>query len=175
MKKIPKGQKFKIWAHVERVFDDDSFYHRNTNAFDSDNMGEVIDELDQAFDIQSAALVSDTVSTITYNVSFLPSGGKHTTSRLREDILNKISVIRVVNNDDNCLWYALVYLMNPKDKDIRKKDRTTYRFKIASELARKCKLNMNMKMTISLPTIGIVEQALDIKIYVINLSKIPIL
>ena len=28
LKKIPKGQKFKIWAHVERVFDDDSFYHR---------------------------------------------------------------------------------------------------------------------------------------------------
>ena len=30
-------------------------------------------------------------------------------------------------------------------------------------------------MTISLPTIGIVEQALDIHIYVINLSNIPIL
>ena len=54
LKKIPKGQKFKIWAHVERVFDDDSFYHRNTKAYDSDNMAEFIDELDQAFDIQSA-------------------------------------------------------------------------------------------------------------------------
>ena len=54
LKKIPKGQKFKIWAHVERLFDDDSFYHRNTNAFDSDNMAGFIDELDQAFDVQSA-------------------------------------------------------------------------------------------------------------------------
>ena len=80
-----------------------------------------------------------------------------------------------MNNDENCFWYALAYLMNPKDKDIRKKGRTTYRFRIASELARKCKLNMDMKMTISLPTIGIVEQALDINIYVISLSNIPIL
>jgi len=51
LKKIPKGQKFQIWAHVERVFDDDSFYHRNTNPYDSDNMVEFIDELDQAFDV----------------------------------------------------------------------------------------------------------------------------
>ena len=94
LKKIPKGQKFNIWAYVERVFDDDSFYHRNTKAFDSDIMAQFIDELDEAFDIQSAGLVSDTGSTITYNVSFLPSGGKHTTSRLREDILNKKSVLR---------------------------------------------------------------------------------
>ena len=34
---------------------------------------------------------------------------------------------------------------------------------------------MDLKMTISLPTIGIVEQALDINIYVIDLSNIPIL
>jgi hypothetical protein len=175
LKKIPKGQKFKIWAHVERLFDDDSFHHRNTKTFDSDNLTAFVDDLDTAFDIQSPGIVADTGSTITYNVSLLPSGGKHTTSRQREDILNKKSVIRVVNNDDNCFWYALAYLMNPKDKDIRKKGRTTYRFRIASELARKCKLNMDMKMTISLPTIGIVEQALDINIYVISLSNIPIL
>ena len=71
------------------MFDDDSFYHRNTNDFDSDNMAQFIDELDEAFDIQSVGLVSDTGSTITYNVSFLPRSGKDTTSRLREDILNK--------------------------------------------------------------------------------------
>jgi hypothetical protein len=65
--------------------------------------------------------------------------------------------------------------MNPKSKNIRDPKRTNYRFKIAAELARKCKLNMDIKMTISLPTIGIVEQALDINIYVINLSNIPIL
>ena len=65
--------------------------------------------------------------------------------------------------------------MNPKSKNIRDPKRTNYRFKLASELARKCKLNMDIKMTISLPTIGIVEQALDINIYVIDLSHIPIL
>ena len=68
------------------MFDDDSFYHGNTKAFDSDNMAQFIDELDEAFDIQSAGVVSDTGSTITYNVYVLPSGGKHTTSRQREKI-----------------------------------------------------------------------------------------
>ena len=175
LRKIPKGHKFKIWAHVERLFDNDTFYHRNTKPFTNDNLDEFVDALDEVFGVQSAGLVSDTGSTITYNVSFLPSGGKHTTSRQREDILNKKSVIRVRNNDNNCFWYALAYLLNPKDKHIRKPERSNYRFRIASELARKCKLNMDMKMTISLPTIGIVEQALDINIYVINLSNIPIL
>ena len=57
LKKIPTGQKFKIWAHIERVFDDDSFYPRNTRLFDSDNMAEFADALDEAFDIQSPGLV----------------------------------------------------------------------------------------------------------------------
>ena len=96
------------------MFDDDSFYHRNTQPSDSDNLAEFADALDEAFDIQSPGLVSDTGSTITYNVSFLPSGGKHTTSRLREDVLNKKSVIKGINNDNNCFWYALAYLINPK-------------------------------------------------------------
>ena len=175
LKKIPKGLKFKkIKAHVDRVFDDDSFYHRSTKIFDSDDMVEFIDALDEALDIQSPGLVPDTVSTITYNVSFLPSGGKHTTSRQREDILNKKSVIKVKDTDNKCLWYALVYLMNPKDKHIREPKITNYRFKLASAVARTCKLNMDIKMTIRLPTIGIVEQALYVNISVINLSNSPI-
>ena len=134
LKKISKGQKFNIWAHVERLFDDDSFHHRNTKTFDSNKLTDFVDAVDATFDMQSPRLVADTGSTITYNVSLLPSGGKHTTSRQRENILNENTVVRVVNNDDKFFLYALAYLMNPKDKDIRKKDRTTYRFRIA-ELA----------------------------------------
>jgi hypothetical protein len=113
LKKIPKGQKFKIWAHVERLFDDDSFYHRNTNPFDSDNMAGFIDELDQAFDVQSAGLVSDTGSTITYQCIFPTEWWKTYHVKTREDILNKKSVIKVINNDNNCFWYALAYLNEP--------------------------------------------------------------
>ena len=57
-----------------------------THTFDSNNLIAFVDDLDAAFDIQSPGIVSDTGSTITYNVSLLPSGGKHTTSRQREDI-----------------------------------------------------------------------------------------
>jgi hypothetical protein len=46
---------------------------------------------------------------IKFNFFLFPAGGKSnsTQSRDRESILNKTSVARIENNDNNCFWYAL--------------------------------------------------------------------
>ena len=65
--------------------------------------------------IQSAATVKLKDMEITFNFFMVPVGGKSnsTQNRDRESILNKTSVARIDNDDNNCFWYALAYLMNP--------------------------------------------------------------
>jgi hypothetical protein len=43
----------------------------------------------------------------------IPSGaGCATESRKREDIYAKKSVVQIVNEDNNCFWYALAVILN---------------------------------------------------------------
>ena len=62
---------------------------------------------------------------ISYTFIDIPtgSGNNGTTSRDKLSILNKTSVINIKNNDNNCLWYALVpqvYKAHPKYSEIVK-------------------------------------------------------
>ena len=50
--------------------------------------------------IQSATTVLLKYLEIHYNYIEIPAGGAFTTSTNREDILNKTSVVRVINSDD---------------------------------------------------------------------------
>ena len=76
---------------------------------------------------------------MTFKFTEIPSGGTSTgatTSRNREDILNKASVHKIKNNDNNCFWYALVMLLfrdNARWDLIRKGG--PQRTKLAKELA----------------------------------------
>ena len=58
----------------------------------------------------------------------MPSGaGCSTTHRDKDALLNKRSVLRIENNDDNCFWYALACLMNPNNRAIRDSRNTKIR------------------------------------------------
>ena len=66
------------------------------------------------------------MSSLVFEYSFilLPSGRAATTSRKRDDILNKKSVLQIINNDNNCFWYGLICLLNPTNRNIRDKRNT---------------------------------------------------
>ena len=85
------------------------------------------------------------MGSLNFEYSFImqPSGGAATTSRAREDILNKRAVLRIVNDDNNCFWYGLSCLTNPTNRAIRDKRNTQARAKVASELCKKCNLPWN--------------------------------
>ena len=74
--------------------------------------------------LQSDETVTLKEMEITFHFFMVPAGGKSnsTQSRDRESILNKTSVARIENNDNNCFWYALsrlVYKGNTSLKDNR--------------------------------------------------------
>ena len=80
---------------------------------------------------------------ITFNFIEIPSGSGHyaTASRDRLSILNKKSVNRVVNDDNNCFWYALVMLVYHNHAQIKNiKMGRNVRTKLAMELCSHCGL-----------------------------------
>jgi hypothetical protein len=58
-------------------------------------------------------------------------------SRERESILNKKSVLRIRNDDNNCFWYAMACLMNPSNRAIRDPRNVLARQKAAMEICKK--------------------------------------
>jgi Pyruvate/2-oxoacid:ferredoxin oxidoreductase delta subunit len=95
-----------------------------------------------------------------------------TADRSKNSILNKQSVLKIVNDDNNCFWYALACLMYPENKMIRDSRKST-RIKVASDICKKCKLVWNQPIsTFSIP---FVEDTYDCNIYILNLNQIPML
>ena len=93
---------------------------------------------------------------ITFNCIGTPDGGASSASREKLSILNKTSVNRVINDDKNCFWYALVmlaYAKHPQIKQINmgRKIRTT----LAMELCANCGLERDKP--VSFDEIPIVE------------------
>ncbi len=124
--------------------------------------------------IQSATTVLLKDLEIHYNYIETSAGGALSTSTNREDILNKTSVVRVINSDDNCLWYALtnlIYSNHPKIKEIRvgRKIRTD----LAKELCERCGFEWGKK--VSLENIPTIEDILEVNIPVFDIDNLPVL
>ena len=72
-----------------------------------------------------------------------PSGGgarDATQSRELESLLNKKSVNRIVNDDNNCFWYALIIAINNTDKALKDNRNTRLRERVGRDLCNRCKL-----------------------------------
>jgi hypothetical protein len=70
--------------------------------------------------IQSAGKVFMSTLKFQYNFAIVPSGaGCGTKCRDIESVMNKKSVIQIVNDDNNCFWYAMAILLNPTNKQIK--------------------------------------------------------
>ena len=105
----------------------------------------------------------------------MPSGGSGATvSREKLSILNKTSVNKVVNDDNNCFWYALVLLIhrnNPKFNQIRLG--RPIRTKLAKDLCEGC--GMEWDKTVSFDEIPLVEQKLNVNILISDIDAVPMM
>jgi hypothetical protein len=102
-----------------------------------------------------------------YNFAIIPKGSGHgTVDRSKNSIFNKQSVLKIVNDDNNCFWYALACLMYPENKSIRDSRNPQARQKVAGDICKKCKLVWNQPTP--LISIPFVEDAYDCNIYVVR-------
>ena len=106
---------------------------------------------------------------------FQPEGaGVGTDDRSKDSIMKKKGVNTIINDDKNCFWYALSVSMNPKNvamKDNRGPQKARKAFGLS--LCQKARLQWDEP--VSFEHIPLVEQALNINIYIIDLENIPVL
>ena len=51
-----------------------------------------------------------------FHFTIIPKGGCGTVDRDLESVYKKTSVLKIVNDDNNCFWYAMACMMNPDKK-----------------------------------------------------------
>jgi len=176
-KQLPPSVKYKVHGSCRFVFKDGTPLASvpHTTNFYSNKLNEFVNEFIEKISVKIQSDEEVLMSSLVFEYSFilLPSGRAATTSRKRDDILNKKSVLQIINNDNNCFWYGLICLLNPTNRSIRDKRNTQARIKPAMELCKKCKLNWNEP--ISFLHLPLIEEKLDCNIYVIDLNNIPFL
>ena len=176
-REIPSGKKFQVYTYLKFASQKggDDFEVRTqkfTNKSYKDMLVQVADRATELLQSDHEVLLKD--FQITFNFIEIPDGGASTTSRDKLSILNKKSVNRVVNDDNNCFWYALVmliYAKHPQIKQIKmgRKIRTT----LAMDLCDNCELEWNKP--VSFDEIAIVENKLQCNIMILDIDNIPIL
>ena len=176
-REIPSGKKFQVYTYLKFASQKggDDFEVRTTkftNKSYKDMLVQVADRATELLQSDHEVLLKD--FQITFNFIEIPDGGASTASRDKLSILNKTSVNRIVNDDNNCFWYALVmliYAKHPQIKQIKmgRKIRTT----LAMELCSHCELEWNKP--VSFDEIPIIESKLKCNIMILDIDNIPIL
>ena len=109
-----------------------------------------------------------------FNFINIPEGGARSVCRDKLGILNKTSVNRVTNDDNNCFWYALTMLIYANHKSIKSiKNGRPIRTQLAMELCAHCGLEWNKP--VSFDEILKIEKKLDANILILDMEKIPML
>ena len=180
LKKIPDKAKFEFYSDV-------TFTRRTTgkvylplvsSTYKSYNTWAWVDHVTkQIMDaIQSSMDIGIKDLTILFHFFMQPSGGASghgTQSRALESILSKKSVNRIVNDDNNCFWYALIIAINNTDKALKDSRNTRLRERVGRELCNRCKLPWDEE--VSFLNIPLVEETLNCNIYVLDLENPNIL
>ena len=76
------------------------------------------------------------------------------------------------NNDNNCFWYALLCLMNKGNRSLKDNSNVALRLRMACDLAKKC--NLNSGVPADFLQIPIIEEQLNINIYVLDRHDSPL-
>ena len=89
------------------------------------------------------------IKQVNYFIANVPADkGCGTKSRDYESIINKKSVISIINDNNNCFWYAEACLMYPTNRTIRDHRNKKARDKVAMNICNKCKLQWDTPMRI---------------------------
>jgi len=132
-----------------------------------------LDDIIGSMGVEFAAIKLETLK-LEFQFVINPAGGKLTEARDYDSILNKKSVVKIINDDNNCFWYSLACCMNPNNKMVKDGRYPNTRIRLGSEICKKCNCEWNKVVPI-FPHINIVEHIYNCNIYVINLNNIPIL
>ena len=128
--------------------------------------------LDKIYNVlQSGDAIDLKKSVLKFHFVLQPQGSGRTDDRDRDSILNKSSVIKIINDDNNCFWYALTVSINKDNKMMKDSRYPKRRDTFAKDLCRKCKLKWDEP--VSFIHIPLIEEALKINVYVINLNDVP--
>ena len=174
---LPKGATFRVRAsaYYDGVnAEGDLVRHAiNTGNHSSKNLNEFLEDFAARVRSQYELQVNKSFH-IDFSFVLVPqgAGGDGTTSRDEASILNKRSVVQIKNDDKNCSWYALNCLLHPKNKAL-KDERLKLRREWGKELCER--VGFPWDQPVALDTIGAVEEALKVSIYVLDLHAIPIL
>ena len=87
--------------------------NHTTTTYKSSELGELFKHLISL--IPSKYLGSIYLNTLVMQFRFtiIPKGGCGTVDRDLESVYKKTSVLKIVNDDNNCFWYAMACVMNP--------------------------------------------------------------
>ena len=173
IKQLPTKTKFEFYSEV--AFEGKAPLASNSYLYD--NVGRWATHVEKQIEkaIQSDETIKLSKLKITFHFILHPAGGRHhaTQNRDKESVLNKTSVVKVVNEDDNCFWYALSVVMNKTNKMLKDHRCARLRERVAKELCNKCKLPWDNK--VSFLDLPLIEEALNCNIYVLDLNNIPVL
>ena len=93
--------------------------HHTRGSYPKAELGKFFAEFRDYFAIGEYGVRLDINSLrLQFHVVQIPTGkgGGATTDRNLESVYNKRSVLKIVNNDNNCFWYAMACLTNPGNK-----------------------------------------------------------
>ena len=176
-REMPSGTPFQVYTSLKFPSQTGDNFHVTTTKYTHKLYKEMFVQLvrraSELLQSSHEALLKD--FQITFSFIEIPHGsGSATTSRERLSILNKQSVNRVVNDDNNCFWYALVMLVYANHGQIKqikmgRKIRTT----LAMELCSHCEMEWNKP--VSFDEIPMVEEMLNANIMVVDIKQIPVL
>jgi hypothetical protein len=174
---IGNNTKFKVWCQVDATFLDDDTYktrHHKIDSHNSDDIKEFVEEIKNKLNIQSGNPMFLVKLKLQFNYSIIPVGGsaRYSKSKDENDLNRKKSLICIKNNDNNCFWYALLCLMNKGNRSLKDNRNVALRLRMAGDLAKKC--NLNLGVPVDFLQIPIIEEKLNINIYVLDRHDSPL-
>ena len=135
VKMLPKKSSIKFYSSVNFTTNDKERNSLVSNQYEPKTIAlwasHVEAQIEKA--VQSDEKIKLNTLMIKFHFIIMPSGGRGnaTQDRDRESILNKRSVLRIKNDDNNCFWYALSALVHKDIKNIRDSRNTSARERFA--------------------------------------------
>ena len=176
-KKLIKHKNYKVYTylHFPSQQGGDDFEVRS-NTFDKADsyrmLGDVIYKARELLQSDHEVKLKD--FQVSFNFIGIPEGGARSVCRDKLSILNKKSVNKVTNDDNNCFWYALTMQVYAKHKSIASiKAGRPIRTTLAMELCSHCGLEWNKP--VSFDEIPKIEKKLDARILILDMEKVPML
>jgi hypothetical protein len=178
-RQIPRNAEFKLYCSCSGDgLDTGELFHFNitTSDFSSKELNKFFNDLMERIHrvIQSNTIILLSTLKIVYNFAIIPSGGScGTRCREIESIINKTSVIQMINDDNNCFWYCMAILFDVKNRQLKDSRNKNIRIKAGMNICNKSKCRWDKP--VSLLEIPLVEETYNCNIYLIDIHNLPML